>query len=127
MNAKEVWRRRTKELVASGLPVGEWCKINAVESTGMHRYLKLFRDTEPELFGGYEKAHAGDNKRFWYEEVRQYSIQDKVKSAFIEVELLDTNTPYSPITIDLISRSAKVDSDTDPKAISALLKAMMGL
>ena len=127
MDTTDIWRQRIRSLVLSGLSVGEWCNKNSVEMSGMHKHLKKFRDTEPELFGGYEAAHAGDGKLFWYEAVRRYNASRSDTPAFIEVDLSNTETKDNDVVIDLKTLTTRVDSDTDPEALAILLKAVSHL
>ena len=63
-------REQIERLLASGMSVDEWCRLNKVGFRVIYKWLRIFRDEEPELFGGHEIAHAGDGKRFWFEEIR---------------------------------------------------------
>ena len=131
MDTKEVWRQRTKDLVQSGLKVSEWCERNSVELSGMHKHLRVFRDAEPDLFGGYAAAHAGDGMRFWYEATRKYNESIKEEPAFIEVKLSDNDdiSPcmHTPLVIDLKSCCVQVKADSDISALRVLLSAMRQL
>ena len=123
----DVWRQRVRSLVASGLSVSEWCNQNSVEMSGMHKNLKKFKVTEPELFGGYEAAHAGDDKPFWYEAVRRYNASRSDTPGFIEVDLSDIKPKDNTVVIDLRSLTIRIGPDTDPKALAILLRAVAHL
>ena len=64
-------RRQVERLVASGMDVAQWCELNKVSKPALYNWMRVFRDEEPELFGGEEVAHAGDGHRKWYEHVRK--------------------------------------------------------
>ena len=66
-----MWRERARALVESGMPVNAWCEENHVKRSILFRWLRRFRDEEPEVLGGFELAHAGDGRRNWYEAVRK--------------------------------------------------------
>ena len=70
IGVRERRRRQVEQLLASGMEVREWCELNRVGRGALYAWLTEFRDTEPELFGGYEVAHAGDGHRNWFEHVR---------------------------------------------------------
>ena len=56
----EMWRERARALVESGMPVNAWCEENHVKRSILFRWLRRFRDEEPEVLGGFELAHAGE-------------------------------------------------------------------
>lgn len=49
---KEHWRRQAEQLLATDMPVREWCELNHVNRASMYSWLSTFADEEPELFGG---------------------------------------------------------------------------
>ena len=64
-------RKQAEQLVASGIDVAQWCELNEVGKAALYGWLKVFRDSDPDVFGGYDIAHAGDGHRNWYEHVRK--------------------------------------------------------
>lgn len=56
---------------AGSMTASTWCRLNHVKSSTFYEWLAHFGDTESEMFGGYEIAHADDGKRRWFEEVRK--------------------------------------------------------
>ena len=49
----EMWRERARALVESGMPVNAWCEENHVKRSILFRWLRRFRDEEPEVLGGF--------------------------------------------------------------------------
>lgn len=68
---REVRRRQVEQLVASGMDVAQWCELNKVGKAALYDWLRVFRDSDPDVFGGHDIAHAGDGHRNWYEHVRK--------------------------------------------------------
>lgn len=68
---RESRRRQVEQLVASGMGVDQWCSLNKVSKAALYYWMSAFRESDPDIFGGYEIAHAGDGKRNWYEHVRK--------------------------------------------------------
>ena len=64
-------RMQVEQLVASGMDVALWCELNKVSKPALYGWMRVFRDEEPELFGGAEIARSGDGHRNWYEHVRR--------------------------------------------------------
>jgi len=128
----EKWRARARELVASGMPVSQWCEANGVEKSEMRRRLRRFRDEEPELLGGSEAAHAGDGRRQWYEAVRRFNAGGPLPAAgaaapaFVEVALAPSPAP-APVVVDLRTLTAEVRAGADAGALAALLRAAASL
>ena len=59
-----------EQLLGSELSVEEWCARNGMKKSNMYYWLERFKESDPELFGGYEIAHCGDGCRQWFKEVR---------------------------------------------------------
>ena len=129
MDATEKWRERVRRLVASGSPVNEWCMRNGVRKSKMHQWLRLFRDEEPELLGGWEAAHAGDGRRNWYEAVRRANAAARAAEppAFVEVAPAAPAPAAAGLTVDLRTLAAHVGPGAGEDEIAALLRAAMSL
>lgn len=73
--SKEEIRNSRRELVerllASGMDVKPWCSLNGVCYQTMYEWLAYFRDNDPDVFGGYDIAHAGDGSPQWFRRVRE--------------------------------------------------------
>lgn len=118
----EMWRVRARALVESGMAVNAWCEENGVKRSALFRWLERFRDKEPEVFGGFEAAHAGDGRRNWYEAVRRARaaraavpapahapsrIAPAAPSGFVEVEVAPAGPcPGAELRVDLRSMTA---------------------
>ena len=70
-DVRENRRRQVEQLVASGMGVDQWCKLNKVSKAALYYWMSALKESDPDIFGGYEIAHAGDGKRNWYEHVRR--------------------------------------------------------
>lgn len=64
-------RRQVEQLAVSGMDVSSWCELNRVDKGALYDWMREFRESDPDVFGGYEIAHAGDGRRNWYECVRK--------------------------------------------------------
>lgn len=76
-DVKEVRRRQAEQLVASGMDVAQWCELNKVGKAALYGWLKVFRDSDSDVFGGYDIAHVGDERRNWYEHVARRSARQR--------------------------------------------------
>lgn len=125
----EMWRERARALVESGMPVNAWCEENHVKRSVLFRWLRRFRDEEPEVLGGFELAHAGDGRRNWYEAVRKAAAGTpgtrRPAPCFVEVDLAPAGA--GGVVVDLRSMTAAVGPGADEAALAALLRAAASL
>lgn len=131
----EMWRERARALVESGMPVNAWCEENHVKRSILFRWLRRFRDEEPEVLGGFELAHAGDGRRNWYEAVRKAAAgtpgarprpaPPAPVPCFVEVDLAPAWA--GGVVVDLRSMTATVGPGADEVALAALLRAAASL
>jgi len=66
---KEHQRQCVERLLESELSVPEWCRRNGVLKSTMYRWLTIFAEHEPELFGG-RRNIVDRSKRRWVETTR---------------------------------------------------------
>jgi hypothetical protein len=67
---KELWRARVERLLATDMSVSEWCEANRVSESAAYRWLGVFADTEPELFGGAQNI-ADRDRNAWLVRTRE--------------------------------------------------------
>lgn len=67
---KELWRARVERLLATDMSVSEWCAANRVSESATYRWLGVFADTEPELFGGAQNI-ADRDRNAWLVKTRE--------------------------------------------------------
>jgi len=67
---KELWRTRVERLLATDMSVSEWCAANKVSESATYRWLGVFADTEPELFGGAQNI-ADRDRNAWLVKTRE--------------------------------------------------------
>ena len=134
--------RQVEQLVASGMDVSSWCKLNKVDKAALYDWMREFRDTDPEVFGGYDLAHAGDGKRNWFECVRKAiaasTAIEKADSpvpattapafAVVDAESLSpgdaARTPAGPITVKMRCAEVLVPPGSASSDIAAVLSAV---
>lgn len=126
---------------AGSMTASTWCRLNHVKSSTFYEWLAHFRDTEPEMFGGYEIAHAGDGKRRWFEEVRKAMAASRAiapapgPASFAIVDTADlapAPRPAEPraagaITLSVDGAVLTIPSGTPEGDISAVLRAVRSL
>ena len=143
VGVRERRRRQVEQLLASGMEVREWCELNRVGRGALYAWLTEFRDTEPELFGGYEIAHAGDGHRNWFEHVRSAMAERSALAlrgpapAFAVVESLDLEPamrampvsapPGAPIVVTVNGLTVEVPAGSAEPDVVCVLKAVMSL
>ena len=44
-------REQVENCLSSSMTIEEWCRLNRVSESTMYRWMAIFRDEEPELFG----------------------------------------------------------------------------
>jgi hypothetical protein len=100
-NGKEYRRTQVERLLASDMGVREWCELNHLSRSAMYRWLALFADTEPELFGG--GANIDDRtKHGWLETTRlsmgkSHALSPATSGGFmlIDVSELEAGEPVA--------------------------------
>lgn len=130
---------------AGSMTASTWCRLNHVKSSTFYEWLAHFRDTEPEMFGGYEIAHAGDGKRRWFEEVRKAMAASRAiarpapakPASFAIVDAADLAPAPEPepraagcagaITLSVCGAVLTIPSGTCEGDISAVLRAVRSL
>lgn len=130
---------------AGSMTASTWCRLNHVKSSTFYEWLAHFRDTEPEMFGGYEIAHAGDGKRRWFEEVRKAMAASRAiarpapakPASFAIVDAADLAGAPEPepraagcagaITLSVCGAVLTIPSGTSEGDISAVLRAVRSL
>ena len=141
VGTRERRRRQVEQLLASGMEVREWCALNKVGRGALYAWLTEFRDTEPELFGGYEIAHAGDGHRNWFEHVRNAMAERTALAvrtpapAFAVVESLDLDPPApawapangAPIVVVANGAKVEVPAGSAEADVACVLRAVMSL
>ena len=68
--SKKLWRARVERLLATDMSVSEWCAANRISESAAYRWLGIFADTEPELFGGAQNI-ADRNRNAWLVKTRE--------------------------------------------------------
>ena len=138
---KELWRSRIERLLATDMGVTAWCNANKVSDSSMFKWIGFFADTEPELFGGYEIAHAGDGHRNWFEHVRNAMAERTALAvrgpapAFAVVGSLDLELPEpgsrpaagAPIVVSANGATVEVPAGCAEADVACVLRAVMSL
>ena len=141
-------RRQVEQLVASGMDVSSWCELNRVDKGALYDWMREFRESDPDVFGGYEIAHAGDGRRNWYECVRKAlrastaieragkpsspAAAATVAFAVVDTAALDPAQPASPaaakpITVRMRGISVDVPPGSARSDVAAVLSAVASL
>lgn len=143
-NARKTRREQVERLLGSGMRVSEWCALNGVDGKVLYKWLGVFRDEEPEVFGGREIAHAGDGRRFWFEEVRRAMSESKALAkrdggppapAFAVIDSSDLEPPALPgaprsapcIGVEIGSVRVSVPAGSAESDAAAVLRAVAAL
>lgn len=144
---KEARRQQVERLLASGMGVEEWSSLNHVRKSTVYGWLNEFRRTEPELFGGYEVAHAGDGTRCWFHVVRKEIAQRSALAlpsdatrgspaespAFAVVDATSlagcqhARTPGPAITVRIAGVEVDVPAGADAGDVERVLRAVSSL
>lgn len=64
---RDTRRMHVERFLASGMELEGWCMLNGIRKSSMYRWMRAFIEEEPEVFGGYDIAHAGDGSSRWLE------------------------------------------------------------
>ena len=111
-DARESRRRQVEQLVASGMRVDEWCRLNKVSKAALYYWMSAFRESDPDIFGGYEIAHAGDGKHNWYEHVRNaIRASTAIEKAGSSDVLADAADPPAFAVVDVASLAGGDSAD----------------
>ena len=102
---RRIWRDRAREVLESRVPVRTWCEERGIHYAMMYRWLRVFRDEEPDVFGGYDMAHAGDGHRNWLECVRRARNGEPI-------EPVVDDRDYAPVEFSSIELAASVETAT---------------
>lgn len=70
-DVREGRRRQVERLVASGMGADQRCEPSKVGKAALYCWMPAFKESESDVFGGYDTAHAGDGERNRYEHVRK--------------------------------------------------------
>lgn len=73
----DVWRTRIEQLIASGMKVGDWASLNGLDRTTVHKWLAVFRDECPSMFGEGLLAQVDPSSRYWYESFRRRMVDSR--------------------------------------------------
>lgn len=101
---RDTRRMHVERFLASGMELEGWCMLNGIHKSSMYRWMRAFIEEEPEVFGGYDIAHAGDGSSRWLECIlearrRAFSIEraqaaEEAPAGFIELDL--PRQPFDP-------------------------------
>lgn len=117
---KKFWRNKVEQLLATDVPVAEWCDLNRIPRASMYYWLSAFADEEPGMFGG--QANIVDrSRRRWVESTRNNMKRSKemipARRNSSEFMVIDTNT------LDLENSSRPSDAGSQ-HAIVVVLKGI---
>lgn len=71
-------RKVVGEIVASGMPVAQWCAVTGkMGTTKAYRILNWFRENDPSAFGAGEEAARRPGGGAWFERVRSAIAADQ--------------------------------------------------
>ena len=70
IQTKQLWRSRIERLLETDMSVMEWCRANKVSDSSMFRWIGIFAESEPELFGGAQNI-ADRADRQWITRTRE--------------------------------------------------------
>ena len=145
---RTIRHRQVEQLVASGMDVAQWCELNKVGKAALYDWLREFRESDPDVFGGYDIAHAGDGHRNWYEHVRKAihastAIEKAAETtlapmaaapafAVVDTESLAeprraASTSESPITVRMRGIAVDVPPGSAERDIASVLAAVASL
>lgn len=126
---RESRRRQVEQLVASGMGVDQWCRLNKVGKAALYYWMSAFRESDPDIFGGYEVAHAGDGKRNWYEHVRSAlkastAIEKAEASGVLAANAAD---PPAFAVVDVASLAGAAGGSADAAATAPITVRIRGI
>ena len=125
---RESRRRQVEQLVASGMGVDQWCRLNKVSKAALYYWMSAFRESDPDIFGGYEIAHAGDGKRNWYEHVRRaVQASTAIERAVTSGALANAADPPAFAVVDVASLAGAEGGSAGATATAPITVRMRGI
>lgn len=123
-------RKQVENCLSSSMTIEEWCRLNHVSESTMYRWMAIFRDEEPGLFG---KANASQ----WIELSRgaiaaQTALAMRAESAGVPdvapvAGAVEANAPPAPIIVRVNGAEVAVPAGSDDAHIASVLKAVARL
>lgn len=123
-------REQVENCLSSPMTIEEWCRLNRVSESTMYRWMAIFRDEEPELFG---KANASQ----WIELSRgaiaaQTALAIAPGAEGVPVaapvgEAVEEKSPSAPIIVRVNGAEVAVPAGSDDAHITSVLKAVARL
>ena len=121
-------RRQVEQLVASGMGVDQWCRLNKVSKAALYYWMSAFKESDPDIFGGYEIAHAGDGKRNWYEHVRRaLKASTAIERAGTSGVLANAADPPAFAVVDVASLAGAEEGSAGAAATAPITVRMRGI
>ena len=121
-------RRQVEQLVASGMGVDQWCRLNKVSKAALYYWMSAFKESDPDIFGGYEIAHAGDGKRNWYEHVRRaLKASTAIERAEASGVLANAADPPAFAVVDVASLAGAEEGSAGAAATAPITVRMRGI
>ena len=140
-------RAKVEQYLATGMGVHPWCTLNHIKPATFYDWLEYFRDNDPDVFGGYEIAHAGDGHRNWFQRVTMAMREsralapaaDPAPPAFAIVDTADlraagpaaqpASAPAAAFSVTVRARGVEIDIPlaAGEAAIASLLRAVASL
>ena len=129
-NQRRIRREQIERWLASeDMTVSEWCKRNHIGESTFYRWLAVFREEEPEIFG--TSKHDG-----WIEIARQ-NRKDAMSLAVVDKNTSVPATPSTrcegqssyanmPITVAINGATISIPSGSNAADIANVMKAVMG-
>ena len=127
-DVRERRRRQVEQLVASGMGVDQWCKLNKVSKAALYYWMGVFKESDPDIFGGYAIAHAGDGKRSWYEHVRK-ALKASTAIERARPHGVSANAANAPAfaVVDAASLAGAAGGSADSAAAAPITVRMRGI
>ena len=123
-------REQVENCLSSPMTVEEWCRLNRVSESTMYRWMAIFRDEEPELFG---KPNASQ----WIELSRDaLAAQTALATtpaaeggpvAAPICEAVEASVPSAPIIVRVNGAEVAVPAGAGDAHIASVLKAVARL
>ena len=127
-DVREGRRRQVEQLVASGMGVGQWCRLNKVSKAALYYWMGVFKESDPDIFGGHAIAHAGDGKRNWYEHVREaLKASTAIERAEAPVVLAGAADPPAFAVVDVASLACSEGGSAGAAATAPITVRMRGV
>ena len=127
-DVRESRRRQVEQLVASGMGVDQWCRLNKVSKAALYYWMSAFKESDPDIFGGYDIAHAGDGKRNWYEHVRKaLRTSTAIERAKTPGVLANAADPPAFAVVDVASLAGSGGGSAGAAATAPITVRMRGI